>query len=366
MNEIIQRYQQNFNELPEIDVKESTNFLTNALQIKQALPTIFIEKHKDSIKKINLDTKLSKDSIHILIQNILNEIHIFTNQDLYNSIQKGIQWISDMFQLNGTYQRWALLTENLYKNNGTFKSPEWIGAFAWRLMDIKDPKGNSLLPYCVSDIDRHSIISKLYNDGIEYFIMFDDGAYSGVQKSTAIFMNAWNQLTKHTSKQSFTIIIVIPFLTRKAIEKFRMTAILNNLGFDTETVNNQHNYCHWTDSKTNRNVFIWGGTFVMENTTDIVYKNIYELIPNNLNLCKQIYDFMIQKVILDDLEGVEVGAALCMFEHKIPDYLSFPVVIADEFYKNNFMKDHYNENPPYKNLDKHKRTSMYKQFNCSS
>lgn len=350
VSETIQIYQTNFQHIPPIVTENNEIFLNNANLIKQVLKnTDFIQtKFKTKIDKFvsRLNVKGIDNSILItIISKIFDRIQLFTNKDLLTSITNGVEWIRKMFLINGEYQKWGLLTENLYRTFGTYKSPEWIASISWNLF------GDSLKPYCVTDIDKQSTVFDLYeNYKIQHFIMFDDGAYSGIQKSNAIFVNTWNELTKSTKQTAFTIILVIPFLTRNAIEQFRITSIERNLGFTKETINTEHNYCQWSDETKHRNVFIWGGSFVMQNTSDIVYNVVHQTLqPQNniaLNVCKDVYNFMINKIMMDG--GGILGAALCLFEHKIPDYVSFPVIIADEFYRDPYMINHYRINPPYK------------------
>lgn len=363
----IQIYQSHFQHIPSIDLSKSDFFLTKATFIKDTLKSnLFIEsKFQIKIDNYLLNSEISqfinKDTLFTIISTIFDNVQLFTNKELLNSIRNGVEWIRKMFLMNGQFQKWGLLTENLYKTFGTYKSPEWIASIAWNSF------GTSLVPYCVTDIDKQSTVFDLYeNHRINHFIMFDDGAYSGIQKSSAIFVSTWNELIKSTTQTAFTIIIVIPFLTRNAIEKFRITSIERSLGFTDETINTEHNYCQWSDATRNRNVFIWGGSFVMQNTSDIVYNVVHQTLqPKNdlsLNICKSVYNFIIKEIMMN--EGI-LGAALCLFEHKIPDYVSFPVMIADEFYKDADMMNHYKINPPYKyQLSTTPNTS--KVFECSN
>lgn len=69
------------------------------------------------------------------------------------------------------------------------------------------------------------------------------------------------------------------------------------------------------------------------------------------------------KVIDSIYSSLNNGASIVIFEHKLPDYLSLPEIIANVFYI--AMPEHYSHMPPYNPLLKvtPSITSDYK-FNC--
>jgi len=374
----IQRYQENFQILPGIDTTKSHIFLKNAINVKNTydIKSKFADQIRalftsdSSPREYNIDEEIIAD----LIKAIFNEIQIFTNRQLLESINEGVEWLSRTFN-DGYYRKWGLLTENLYQisSSSTFKSPEWIASFAWeKLKNLEDKNRDNLLPYCVSDvgsgmIDVSTINDMYINHNIQHFVMFDDGAYSGLQKSTAIFIHAWKALTSNPNvNKPFSIIVIIPFLTHKAIDTFRRAVITYNLGFNKEFINHEHNYCEWEDTINNRSVFIWGGKVIMPNTTNIVYEQVSKLIkptPKTYALCNAIYNFIIKDILTDF--GGTLGAAMCIFEHKLPDFLSLPTVVANMFMENQFMNSNYSVNPPYKHIPKNPRRDSSKVFDCS-
>jgi len=377
----INTYQKNFQMLPDIDTSQSIQFMNKATHVRFDLLMDYNtikNKYSKEIKEY-LDNSLSllRDEISIvnIIMLIFSEIKIFSNKDLLNNINDGIEWISSMF--NGYYQRWGLLTENLFQlSTPQFKSPEWIAAFSWKLLENKkDRLFKQLVPFCVSDMPTFmstqfspttSIKDMYENYDIEHYVIFDDGAYSGLQKSTAIFMKTWKELTENiTSIKPFKIIIVIPYITQLAVENFRMTAIINNLGFDTENRNMERNYCEWSDSRTNRSVFIWGGKYLMQSTKDVVYSVICKTIdsrrPYYIDMCNDVNNFIINKILT---KHGTLGAALCLFEHKLPDFVSLPSVISDFYMLDYELSNHYKRNPPYK-YSLRKDPDLTKVFECS-
>lgn len=378
----ISRYQDNFQILPDIDITKSDEFLTDAKKIKHLYATdtqnklteLFGDKieayiNADGDRAVLLDKQIITDLLCILF----NEIQIFTNKQLLENINEGVEWISKMLKGKyNKYQKWGLLTENLYK--GPFKSPEWIGSFAWKeLQSKKDKELKTLLPFCVSDVssrlgDNTTTIKNMYMyHDVCNFIMFDDGAYSGLQKSTAIFIDTWNKLTQNipiVSDRGFNIFIVIPYLTNKAIEAFRRIAISQNLGFNNEVINNELNYRKWEDTFTNRNVYIWGGKVIMESTQNIIQNllnDLFEQVPENVGLCQDINNFITNEILKD--YGGTVGAAMCLFEHKLPDFVSLPTVISNMYMDDSKMYSHYLKNPPYKYALRD-YPDLTKEFDC--
>jgi len=369
----IQRYQENFQILPGIDTRYSRDFLNQANTIKDNFikNKIYFTFGKQIDNYLLLKRELrkqyvNKNKLEGLIQSIFGEIQIFTNEQLRESIFEGIDWVSKMFQNN--YPQWGLLTENLYKDNDnnttTFKSPEWIASFAWEKL-----KHNSL-PFCVSDVgsgmDYVSSIKDMYeNHDIHNFIMFDDCAYSGIQKSVAVFANTWEELTSNPNvKKPFNIIVVIPFITVKAVDAFRMKASTYGSGFNREFINRDHNYCQWEDTINKRSVFLWGGKVVMQNTTNIVYNKVSAMITptqETYGICNDLYNFIINDILTD--VGGTLGAAMCLFEHKLPDFVSLPTVVADIFDAPP-LDINYSDNPPYKHMSNHARPDLSKVFEC--
>ena len=378
----ISKYEKNFQILPNIDITKSDEFLTDAKKIKYNYSTnsqniltnkfgIKIEDYlnENSDRSALLDKQVLIDLLCILF----NEIQIFTNKQLLENINEGVEWISIMLKGKyNKYQKWCLLTENLY--NGPFKSPEWIGSFAWKELQYKmDKELKTLLPFCVSDVssklgNNTTTIKDMYiQHDVCNFIMFDDGAYSGLQKSTAIFIDTWNKLTQNipiVSDRGFNIFIVIPYLTNKAIEAFRRVAISQNLGFNNEIINTELNYRKWEDTTRNRNVYIWGGKVIMKSTQNIIQEllnELFEQVPENVGLCNDIYNFIINDILKD--YGGTVGAAMCLFEHKLPDFVSLPTVISDMYMDDHIMYSHYLKNPPYKYALRN-YPDLTKEFDC--
>jgi len=375
----IKRYQENFQTLPGIDISGSGVFLDYTHRLIKDFVMLKIEyKFGTQIDKyllMNSDRLLyvNKKMLIQLLKSIFSEIQIFTNEQLRDSIYEGVKWISKMFK--NDYNKWGLLTENLYKShvNSTFKSPEWVASFAWdEIKSRTDKKNVTLLPFCVSDVgsgmNNVSTIKDMYeNHGIQHFIMFDDGAYSGLQKSLAVFTHTWKELTSNPNvKTPFTIVVVIPFITVKAVDAFRLKASTYNLGFNREYIDNNNNYCEWEDTINKRSVFLWGGKVVMQNTTDIVYNKVSKMIPptqKTYGICNDVYNFII-KDILTDLGGT-LGASMCVFEHKLPDFVSLPTVVADIFTSASDIHDHYyNKNPPYKHIPTNATPDLRKVFDC--
>jgi len=376
----IQHYQNNFQILPGIDITGSSKFLIDARAVRDnfvknvnKLEVMFREKIENYLLlDSDLTPYVNKKMLLILIGSIFSEIQIFTNENLRDGIYEGVDWIGQNF--GNDYKKWGLLTENLYKktNDSTFKSPEWIASFAWsKMQTLRDIKQQNLLPFCVSDVgsgmDSVSSIKDMYeNYGIQNFIMFDDGAYSGLQKSLAVFTHTWRELTSNPNiKTPFNIIVVIPFMTVKAVEAFRMKASTYGGGFNREYINRDNNYCQWEDTINKRNVFLWGGKVVMQNTTDIVYNKVkwmFQKIPEPCGICKNVNDFIIHEIFTD--LGGTLGAALCLFEHKLPDFVSLPSVVAEIFIASPKMLNHYNKNPPYKHIDQNTRPDLRKVFDC--
>jgi len=379
---IITQYQKNFQLMPEIDTTQSAVFLKEATRIKESylLNDEFLEKtFKSKLKKYK-----GNDKVNLInaIKSVFGEVKIHTNEDLLNGVKEGVNLINILFKkLPENDRKWALLTENLYRPDitETFKSPEWIASIAWKYLKSKKP---SLVPYCVSDIPKgfthvkgpHHMIKDLYqHHSVHHFIIFDDGAYSGNQKAYAIFTETWKELTVDIATPTpapFDIMIVIPFITKQAIETFRIIAMLNKLNLTKETINARLNYIEWEDPATHRRVIIWSGKTIMENTFDIVNKKTNEMLgprtKEEYEICNTLNDYIINE-ILTDKEG-SLGAAFCVFEHKLPDYISLPTVIHDFYKKDPFMAKHYKTNPPYKFALNTKPPSpnAAKVFTCST
>jgi len=380
MKDVITKYQTNFQLMPDIDTKYSDVFLKEATRIKDAY--LLNDASLENTFKTKLKKYKGSDKINLIhaIKSVFSEIKIHTNEDLLNGVKEGVNLINTLFKKYPENDRkWGLLTENLYRPDiiETFKSPEWIASIAWKYLKSKKP---SLVPYCVSDIPKgfshlkgpQHIIKELYQlHNVRHFIIFDDGAYSGNQKAYAIFTETWKELTLNIEKSDpFDIMIVIPFITKQAIETFRIIAMLNRLNLTKETINVKLNYLAWEDPSTHRRVIIWSGKTIMENTFDIVNKKTHEMFrpstKEDFEICNNLNDFIINEILTDKTGSL--GAAFCVFEHKLPDYISLPSVIYDFYKRDPFMAKHFKNNPPYKFAlnNKPPPPKLAKVFECST
>jgi|APGre2960657404_1045060.scaffolds.fasta_scaffold09156_3 hypothetical protein len=348
--DILLQHERAFQLLPGIETHQSNTFLQKATSLKNLISKIenVNEAYGKDIQNISNAYKVPKEHISKIVVETLESLHIFTNKDLMAQLIKGVKWVN-----KGVGSRpWALLTEALTKED-TQKSSEWVASLAWNDLANK--------PYCVSDmtLDENKNMTKyIYEKGVRDFVIFDDGAYSGAQKASSIFVDTWKELLAFDPNASFNIFVVIPFYTKVALDKFRNSANFHSkFNLDIVMENKEARCTIYRDTSMNRYVYIWKGGVEMPSTLEIINQKTQEtLIPLNQNAVKMSQD--LSRTIFETI--FKGGASLTIFEHKVPDALSLPSPIGQVFMRH--LSDQFKATPPYK----HKASSpdTQKTFPC--
>lgn len=346
------QYEKNFQVLPKITVSQT--YMKEAEEIRKDLMNIeivqdiFSKEHNLSLQTISSKYKVSIDFILQIIQQLHTKIIIQSNLELVRRLSIGADWLNYFIPPTISY---GLLTEQLFDNPSidlsstatafekkqyyNRKSPEWIASIVWPLLKSK--------PYCVSDTisnNNTQLIDYMYQNDVRDYVLFDDGAYSGNQKAFTVFSILWNQLLRNDENASFTIYIVIPYITQIAIDKLYSFAISY---INTVEYNGSLYTLKWYNPATKRTIYIWTGGMDIPET----YKSLYGIVNESL---QRYYPdkIMFAGELCEDINIglLNRGAGLMVLEHKIPDFMSLPSYIGSIF--NRRLETHYSNNPPYK------------------
>lgn len=335
------RYQDHFQKIPVGFT--NPNFKTVATKAVHALNirALMIQNPELQTKVYETAAKLEmprEDMIQIL-RTMHQKIVFYTKDDLYQYLMAGVQWLFDcMRKGNNQIPEYGLLTESLYNNlnpqkdtDQERKSPEWIANVVWTLLQQK--------PKCVSDVHDMSEESDLieymrYRAKIYNFVLFDDGAYSGIQKAKYIFETLWEKLNE---MKHFNIYVVIPFMTETSVRLFVKSA--NKIGLERKDIDTNTLLL----SNGQQNVYIWTGGVKILETYNVIYSILSEKYPG----VSKPHLKRATKIVFSDLFDKK-GTGLIFFEHKIPDAVSFPEYIAENLLRNKELRNHYESNPIYK------------------
>jgi len=280
---------------------------------------ITLAKRPDDVaymyKKVQTATGLKKANINEILLKLFDHVRIFTNSDLVKQLKAGAKWLNRRL----TDAKWMALTERLSKNKGqTHKSAEWALSLAWDALERP--------PWCAADFTDRSTLTDMVKQGTHTFVAFDDAAYSGTQKATQV-NNVFRVLREAHSptQQPITLYMIIPFMTQVAIDRFGR---IGEHDLVKKVVKKGSIELMYNDG---HRIIIWLGGFLMPNVVDVLkgLPDITEDVASDIS-----------SYFLDN------AGSLCVFEHKVPDYMSLPWLIGETFQKQ--MWDHYQHTPPYK------------------
>ena len=263
-------------------------------------------------KKIQMATSgsITPSVLDGIVAGLMTKVQVFTNADLSQKLSEAASWV--VASTGGA--PWVALSEQL--ESSANKSTEWTLSIAWRHLKKK--------PYCVTNFNRANAYKAFYDTGIRHFAMFDDAAYSGTQKSTQIFSSARSlAAAAGIGGEAITLHVAIPFFTDKALQLFAMVAKRNDGTplFEDDAI-----------------VFLFpGGHRVRVWTGGVRMPSLLEILQDMPDVGEYAED--VHSILFDKC------GSLCIFEHKIPDYLSFPWMFGATFQR--AMSDHYRWMPPY-------------------
>jgi len=408
-----------------INTKIRANFIQASSLAKQAVVDGIIKNSEDKrylSDLFTLEDNLSNLYKVRLLKNLkkyydIDKIHINDKAKFYEILKEGFKWTIAHLPTN---QRFILVVEALLhyskfivEVNETdigpnvsrdhmfynYKSTDWIVNLFLNECSNSMEKKIKRIPEqmaCLIESDFISDGNQLVEANINNthtFVLFDDGAYSGQQKSI-ILMNFLKKI--HLRKPSSTLIVTIPFYTHYAFDKFRQV-ITNYIeredSYDEGSGVNKkvtvkkellatfekthHHYEIKTIIKTETSkitkilgisiqstikptiitehishIYIWTGGIVMEESSSIIEKNILNEITDYNEKQKQLLHMLRFMGFGGDYPNKynmsTLGATLSLFEHKVPDYLSLNRVFGDRFEEHEGVKDHFKFNPPYK------------------
>jgi hypothetical protein len=284
---------------------------------------ITLAKRPDDVaymyKKVQATTGLKKADVNGILLKLFDHVRIFTNADLVRRLRAGATWLNKKLSSD----KWMALTERLSKNKTqTFKSAEWALSLAWDALDGKPP-------WCAADFTDRATLTDMVAKGVREFVAFDDAAYSGTQKATQVsnvfrvLREAWDRMDR--GQQPITVYIVIPFMTKVSIDRFCRISPDDLIKKVTHKGSIELQY------EDGHRIMLWLGGVRMPSVIDIL-KSLPDMTEEKAN--------DLSATFLDN------AGSLCVFEHKVPDYMSLPWLIGETFQKQ--MWDHYKHTPPYK------------------
>ena len=280
---------------------------------------ITLAKRPDDVaymyKKVQAATGLKKADVNEILLKLFDHVRIFTNSDLVKQLKAGAKWLNRRL----TDAKWMALTERLSKkSNQSHKSAEWALSLAWDALERP--------PWCAADFTDRSTLSGMVKTGTHEFVAFDDAAYSGTQKATQVgnvfrvLREAWNN-----EQPPITVYMVIPFMTHVAIDRF---CRIGEADLVKKVVKKGSIELQYPDG---HRILIWLGGVLM---------------PSTIEVLKGLPDMTEEKAHDLSATFLDNAGSLCIFEHKVPDYMSLPWLIGETFQKQ--MWDHYKHTPPYK------------------
>jgi hypothetical protein len=119
--------------------------------------------------------------------------------------------------------------------------------------------------------------------------------------------------------------MVIPFMTQVAIDRFSR---IGEHDLVKKVVKKGSIELQYPDG---HRILIWLGGVLM---------------PSTIEVLKGLPDMTEEKAHDLSATFLDSAGSLCIFEHKVPDYMSLPWLIGETFQKQ--MWDHYRHTPPYK------------------
>jgi hypothetical protein len=316
-----------FNTIPFIDTSKSDEFKTKAQYVLEKIIPSWVDnsyieydesKSEDDPSNV-IASKISRINkgyikeriyhrtpelphmvVHYVLTELFKQVIIYTNKDLVEQIKKACAYLSHLEDYIGVTEDTMIMS---FKK---IKSSEWILHEAMKYLNPK--------PYCLLPYDT------IKKNGV--YLIMDDAIYSGGQMCSHI-----SQIIRNT--QSSVIYIVPMYASEVGIE-----AINRTLTEKSKTVVFDKTTMSWT--LPNHKVYLW---------------NDYIPIPSVKNIFRDIFTRGYQmpggyeKVIDSIYSSINSGASIVVFEHKLPDYLSLPEIIANVFYI--AMPEHYSKMPPY-------------------
>jgi hypothetical protein len=304
---------------------------------------ITLAKRPDDVaymyKKVQAATGLKKADVNEILLKLFDHVRIFTNSDLVKQLKAGAKWLNRRL----TDAKWMALTERLSKNKGqTHKSAEWALSLAWDALERP--------PWCAADFTDRSTLTDMVKTGTHEFVAFDDAAYSGTQKATQVgnvfrvLREAWND-----EQPPITLYMVIPFMTQVAIDRF---CRIGEADIVKKVVKKGSIELQYPDG---HRILLWLGGVLM---------------PSTIEVLKGLPDMTEEKAHDLSAPFLDNAGSLCIFEHKVPDYMSLPWLIGETFQKQ--MWDHYKHTPPYKphvelaaSLHVPNKDSQVRSFKCA-
>lgn len=294
------------------------------------------------------------------IKRFYSHVRIYTKKEFAAQLTKGFQWTLKHLKK----QPWVMMTEhynetlaNLEKHPtasvAPFKSTEWIGNLFLqycvkkkRYANANPPEPQCRLGCRIDSLKLAFVEPGLILDTYGVYVLFDDAAYSGQQKALVLTTMLRSILPR---RRETTILVVIPYRTRMAIDRFRLalwshqhanpgcTVVQETHGDEivyvlTQTVREASGAA--AEAKHTARIHVWTGGTVMDECQDILeHKN--GLSGSRLAALSQWVAY----------EGTG-GATLTLFEHKVPDFLSLNSKFGNRFKEK--MSSAYAYNPPYK------------------
>ena len=285
------------------------------------------DDYVSQIKKTQRVTGKTPAELETLVGALAKRIRVHTNADLAERLKRAAEWLES----NIAGERWVALTERLEKGD-EMKSTEWALSVAWKYLATK--------PWCVADIASSkrtggaAALADFYARGVRHYALFDDAAYSGVQKSSQVFSSALRFLREAadtagaTAKDDpVTVYVAIPFFTNSAMKTFAERAATNG-GVRVSSDPGSDAYAFPGGHR----VLVWTGGSLMPSLAEILRDEpSFGLDPEAAH--------QVHKILFGE------AGSLCIFQHKIPDYLSLPWMYGATFQR--AMKDHYARMPPY-------------------
>jgi hypothetical protein len=306
--------------MPVIDTTHSEAFLTNA---RNVLGAFEYREYTDCSASVIPETYgYPPKQLVDAVCNTYRRTQVLTNIDLRDALLTATRDLDSVFQGND----WEAVTDELlgrmpFEVSGQlpFKSSEWLLRNAMQLMRAQ--------PYCTTE--REELVTR-------NLVFFDDAAYSGLQAANTLKGIIQDRRSGETWTNLYVVVLFSTTKARNAIEKK-----FKKYGFRQAPPGDR--WTTWTDAPyegraATRTIHMFKSHHI-PNFTTILEEELLKM--NIVDPEGSISD------TIDDLLGRPGG--LTLFEHKLPDSVSFPLDLAeaveDLVYPNGVT-------PPYKDQTK--------------
>lgn len=294
---------------------------------------------------------------HDDLRAFFGNVRIYTKREFAKELTRGFQWTLKHLK----QQPWGMMTEQFISTLETlentptapvanFKSTEWIGNLFLQHCAKKKPyvaAGEAQCRLgCRIDSTKLAFVEPgLILDRYGIYVLLDDAAYSGQQKALVLTTML---RSIHSRRRVSTILVMIPYRTKMAMDRFRLALWSHQHANPGCTV--------VQETRADEVVFTLTQTFGASEASETAQHTVRIHLWTGGTLMDDCQTILEHRVGLTGARLAAVsqwvayqgtgGATLTLFEHKVPDFLSLNSMFGNLFKEK--MGHYYALNPPYK------------------